>query len=167
MTITLIQHCGKLQGASNEGISNWIGGWLDNAGFLDASSIHGFRFVVINKGNIVYIVNGLLKFAEEDSYQNGRVVGTAVSDCINITFTGKTLAALLEDLKIFTGCDDILLNSCDEQGRVDLQVYETADGGTASESGMQLWKDGKKKLYAVTYTALIYKAELSNLIEGF
>ena len=115
----------------------------------------------------MYFVNGLLKFAEEDSYQSGHVVGTAVSDCINITFTGETLAALLEDLKIFTGCDDILLNSCDEQGRVDLQGHETADGGTASESGMQLWKDGKIKLYSVTYTALIYKAELSNLIEGF
>ena len=115
----------------------------------------------------MYFVNGLLKFSEEDSYQNGCVAGTAVSDCINTTFTGKTLAALLEDLKIFTGCDDILINSCDEQGRVDLQGYETADCETASETDMQLWRDGKKKLYAVTYTALIYKAELSNLIEGF
>ena len=115
----------------------------------------------------MYFVNGLLKFAEEDSYQSGCVVGTAFSDCINATFTGETLAALLEDLKIFTGCDDILLNSCDEQGRVDLQGYETSDCETASETDMQLWRDGKKKLYAVTYTALIYKAELSNLIEGF
>lgn len=115
----------------------------------------------------MYFVNGLLKFAEEDSYQSGCVVGTAFSDCINATFTGETLAALLEDLKIFTGCDDILINSCDEQGRIDLQGYETADGGTASESDVQLWKAGKMKLYAVTYTALVYKAELSTLIEGF
>ena len=122
----------------------------------------------------MYLVNGLLKFAEEDNYQSGRVIGTAFSDCINATFTGKTLAftgetlaALLEDLKIFTGCDDILLNSCNEQGRVDLQGYETADGSTASASDMQLWKDGKIKLYAVTYTAYVYKAELSTLIEGF
>ena len=115
----------------------------------------------------MYFVNGLLKFAEEDSYQSGYVVGTAFSACINATFTGETLAALLEDLKIFTGCDDILINSCDEQGRVELQGYETADGSTASASDMQLWKDGKIKLYSVTYTALIYKAELSNLIEGF
>ena len=82
----------------------------------------------------MYFVNGLLKFSEEDSYQSGRVVGTAVSDCINATFTGETLAALLEDLKIFTGCDDILLNSCNEQGRVDLQGYETADCETASKT---------------------------------
>ena len=115
----------------------------------------------------MYFVNGLLKFAEEDSYQSGRVVGTAVSDCINATFTGKTLAVLLEDLKIFTGCDDILLNSCNEQGRIDLQGYETADGSPALESDMQLWEDGKMKLYAVTYTAYMYKAELSTLIEGF
>ena len=115
----------------------------------------------------MYFVNGLLKFAEEDSYKSGHVVGTAFSACINATFTGETLAALLEDLKIFTGCDGILINSCDDQGRVELQGYETADGSTASASDMQLWKDGKIKLYSVTYTALIYKAELSTLIEGF
>ena len=114
----------------------------------------------------MYFVNGLLKFAEEDSYQSGCVAGTAFSDYINITFTGKTLAALLEDLKIFTGCDDILINSCEEQGRIDLQGYETVDCGAASESDIQLWRDGKKRLYAVTYTAIIYKAELSTLIEG-
>ena len=115
----------------------------------------------------MYFVNGLLKFAEEDSYQSGCVVGTAVSSHINITFTGKTLAALLENLKIFTGCDDILINSCEEQGRVDLQGYEAADGSTASASDMQLWRAGEKKLYSVTYTVYVYKAELSTLIEGF
>ena len=52
MMMTLIQHCGKLQGASNEGISNWIGGWLNHASLLGAGSIYGFRFVVINKRGI-------------------------------------------------------------------------------------------------------------------
>ena len=115
----------------------------------------------------MYIVNKVFKFSEEDSYKDGCLPGSASNSIIDVTFTNNTLAGLLEELKNFTGCDDILLNSCDEIGRVDLQGYETADGGTASESGMQLWKDGKIKLYSVTYTALIYKAELSNLIEGF
>ena len=47
MMMTLIQHCGKLQGANNEGISNRIGGWLNNASLLDAGSLYGFGFVVI------------------------------------------------------------------------------------------------------------------------
>ena len=45
MTIILIQHCGKLQGEDNEGISNRIGGWTNNASLLGTGSIHGFRFV--------------------------------------------------------------------------------------------------------------------------
>ena len=49
-TIILIQHCGKLQGANNEGISNRIGGWTNNASLLDAGSIYGVGFVVINRG---------------------------------------------------------------------------------------------------------------------
>ena len=130
--IILIQHCGKLQGASNEGISNWIGGWLDNAGLLDTGSIYGVGFMVINRRDIMYFVNGLLKFAEEDDYQNGCVAGTAIDNYINITFTNETLSGLLETLKGFTGCDDILLKSCEEMGRVDFQRHETIEGDRIS-----------------------------------
>ena len=80
----------------------------------------------------MYFVNGLLKFAEEDSYQNGCVAGPAIGNHINITFTSKALSGLLEALKSFTGCDDILLKSCEEKGRVDLQRYETVEGDKVS-----------------------------------
>ena len=50
MMMTLIQHCGKLQGANSEGISNRSSGWPNNASLLDAGSIHGAGFVVIDRG---------------------------------------------------------------------------------------------------------------------
>lgn len=50
MMIILIQHCGKLQGEDNEGISNRIGGWPNNVSLLGAGSIHRFRFMVIIRG---------------------------------------------------------------------------------------------------------------------
>ena len=114
----------------------------------------------------MYIVMGIEKVWEEDDYVNG-CIGKQDYIEIDVSFKSVDLKGLLDKLREFTGCDDILLNSCDEQGRVDLQGHETADGGTASESDMQLWKAGKKKLYAVTYTAIVYKAEVSTLIEGF
>jgi len=38
----------------DEGIFNWAGGWPNNVSILDASSIYGFGFVVINKRDIMY-----------------------------------------------------------------------------------------------------------------
>ena len=114
----------------------------------------------------MYIVMGIEKVWEKDDYVNG-CSGKQHSTKIDVSFKSTDLKGILDKLREFTSCDDILLNSCEEQGRIDLQGYEAADGGTASESDMQLWKAGKKKLYAVTYTAIVYKAEVSTLIEGF
>ena len=114
----------------------------------------------------MYIVIGITKVWEEANYVSGCVDKWHYTE-IDISFRSADLKGLLNKLQGFTGCDDIHLNSCEEQGRVDLQGYATVDGSPASESDMQLWKDGKIKLYAVTYTAYVYKAELSTLIEGF
>ena len=115
----------------------------------------------------MYIANNILKFSAKADYQNGCAENTETSNDLGILITNKTLAGLLEDLKNLTGCNDILLNSHEEQGRIDLQGYETINGSAALESDMQLWRAGEKKLYSVTYTVYVYKAELSTLIEGF
>mgnify|MGYP000850386816 CR=1 FL=1 len=114
----------------------------------------------------MYIVNGIEKVWEEDDYVNG-CIGKQHYTEIDVSFKAADLKSLLDKLQGFTGCDGVLLNSCEEQGRVDLQRHETVNGVAASESDMQLWRDGKKKLYAVTYTAIVYKAEVSALVEGF
>ena len=115
----------------------------------------------------MYIVNKVFKFSEEDSYKDGCLPESASNSIIDVTFTNNTLAGLLEELKNFTGCDDILLNSCDEIGRVDLQGYETLEGYKATDNEYEAWKNAKKKLFHTTYTAYVYKAELSTFIEGF
>lgn len=114
----------------------------------------------------MYIVNGIEKVWEEDDYVNG-CIGRQHYTEIDVSFKSVDLKGLLDKLREFTGCDDILLNSCEEQGRVDLQGHETVNCTAASEFEVRLWRDGKKRLYAVTYTAIVYKAEVSTLIEGF
>lgn len=140
---------------------------INYAVILGSSGIHRFRFMVIDRGIIMYIVNKLFKLSEEDSYRDGCLPESASNSIIDITFTNNTLTGLLEELKSFTGCDDILLNSCDEVGRVDLQGYETLKGDKATDNDYTLWKTADKRLLHVTYTAYAYKAELSTLIEGF
>ena len=114
----------------------------------------------------MYIVMGIEKVWEEDDYVNG-CIGKQHYIKIDVSFKSVDLKGLLDKLREFTGCDDILLDSCEEQGRVDLQGYETVGGTAASESDVQLWREGEKRLYAVTYIAIVYKAELSTLVEGY
>lgn len=115
----------------------------------------------------MYIVNNILKSSEEDDYRNGCVAGTATDNYLNVIFRCETLAELLEALKSFTGCNNILLKSCGEMGRVDLQRHETIKEDPATGNDYAAWKRGEKKLFHVTYTAYVYKAELSTLIEGY
>jgi hypothetical protein len=114
----------------------------------------------------MYIVTSIYKTSEEDSYEYG-CIGDCLDVSIDVTFKSDTLASLIEQLKSFTGHDDILLNSCDEQGRIDIQGMEDIDGCTASERDIELWKQDKLTLYCVTYTCYVYKAELSASIEGY
>ena len=115
----------------------------------------------------MYIVIGLLKHSEQADYKNGCLIGTSQLRDIQVHFTNETLQGILSDLQEFTGCDDILLNNCDESGRVDLQGYETLAGYKATDNEYEAWKNAKKKLFRVTYTTYVYKAELSTLIEGY
>lgn len=115
----------------------------------------------------MYIVNGWLKDAIEDDYKLGYIGGWVHPTCNNQTFYNDSLHTLLDELINFTGHTDMTLNSCDEDGRVNIHGMECNNGDIVSDSDIAEWKEGKIKLYAVTYTFLVYKAELSKLVEGY
>ena len=87
MMMTLIQHCGKLQGANSEGISNRSSGWPNNASLLDAGSLYGFGFVVINRG--ILCIGDILSIGKLMAALAIRVYGQIVlkrlSSILNIT----------------------------------------------------------------------------------
>lgn len=104
------------------------------------------------------LVNGMYKSSELDDYEQG-IIGDYNSHFIDYSFNAKTIEELINKLIEFTGHDDICLNACDEPGRVDIQGMEDSHGCVATESDMEEWKIGFRKLYAVTYTCYVLECK--------
>lgn len=103
--------------------------------------------------NNAYEVNGWSKFTEEDVYSEGCLPETMSNYGGHDRFIGNTVEEVLEKIMSFTNAekDWMLLNSCDDVGRVDVQVNENEDGYRATEQEIKQWKQGKLKLWLATY----------------
>lgn len=103
-----------------------------------------------------YDVTGWTKFGEEDDYKEGCLPETGFSHTGGDTFSAHSIDGIVEKVLAFTGFDKkddpVLLDSCDEPGRIDIQGLENADGIPASAREIKEWKRGKIKLWSVTYT---------------
>lgn len=107
----------------------------------------------------IYRVAGYLAHSEQDNYEIG-----CHSKCLtefmsksDFTMCANSLDELIEGLRIDFCANDIndfLLNSCEELGRLDLQVLQREPFKTAKPNNktMQEWKDGKFDLWLTCYT---------------
>lgn len=93
-----------------------------------------------------------------DNYENG-FTGEYEYYSGNDIFQAETIEGLIEQLKAFTGHDDVLINSCEEDGRIDIQGMEDRHGMVASNYQLEAWRAGNIGLYSVCYTFQVYKAE--------
>lgn len=98
------------------------------------------------------------KTAEEDIFKSGCEIGNSIY-CTDIKFEAETIKELLTKIKdyFYVDAENILINSCDENGRVDIQVYENAEGYQATGDALKEWKNAKIKLWLCTYTGYIKK----------
>ena len=107
-----------------------------------------------------YETTGWFKDANEDIYADGcRLEGGYACDG-NDTFKADTVDDLIGQIMSFVGCEDrdsVLLDSCEEPGRIDIQIMETDDGFLATESDLATWKQGRKRLWLVCYTFHVEK----------
>lgn len=94
-----------------------------------------------------------IKYYEEDIYSSGCQPDTGGRFIVEITFNDSTIEGLLTQIKEYYDVtdDDILLNACGEDGRIDIQVLEDKDSYKATEQEIELWKHGEIKLYLSTY----------------
>lgn len=106
----------------------------------------------------MYEVNGWFKYGEQDFYETGCDPDSHVSFSGNERFSADNTPDLLIKLRSFVGVDDdyeIELDACDEDGRVDIQVMETAEGYPATAWQFKEWKRGELALWACTYTFMV------------
>ncbi len=99
------------------------------------------------------------KFIEEDVYSKGCLPETAQNFSVDITFTNKSKKGLLAAIKnSFDVKDDaLILNSCEEDGRLDISVMEDEGGYQATPQDIASWKKGKRRLWSSIYTYNINK----------
>ena len=97
------------------------------------------------------------KFTEVDDFEKGCLPETTINIDVTQCFKGDTLESVLYQMRDFVGADnsEMLLNSCDELGRVDFQILENGDGYRASKDDIDAWKEGKKILWLSTYVGCI------------
>jgi len=104
---------------------------------------------------MTYEANGWTKFCEEDDFENGCLPKTSFMVDGRERFVGATIDDLLKALNEFTRNDDaeaIELDACDEPGRVDIQIMETAEGYAASKNDIVAWREGKRRLWLACYS---------------
>lgn len=114
----------------------------------------------------MYIIRKLHKYVEEDSYQDGCIVGTASSFTIDVEFTAETVNELIEKVSYFLdidtkeGCEKC---TCGESDRVDWSKLEDVNGLTANKQQFELWKIGKIKLWDANYVGRVEQVLPVNL----
>lgn len=117
----------------------------------------------------MYKIDGLLKFSEEDSFEEGCLPDTAQMSEVDILWTGPTPENVINQVMGFLGVDknSVELNACEDIGRVDFALTENADGYKLDDFPAQVkkWKAGKQKAYYVVYTGYLvhYEDNLVNL----
>ncbi len=107
---------------------------------------------------IKYVIDGITKFSEIDFYDDGCQPNTGCHYSIDYKIQSGDLNKVIQDFMSFTGCDDkksVLIDSCEVDGRIDIQVMENANGDVPSKMEIENWKKGKCVLYSVIYTAYV------------
>jgi hypothetical protein len=99
-------------------------------------------------------INGGLVWGEEDIFEHGCQPDSSYSYDIPLRLTAPSIPELIAKLNSHIGPfddDAVLLDSCDEDGRLDVQVYVTDENITASAGDIEGWREGKQRLWLATY----------------
>ncbi len=115
----------------------------------------------------MFIAQGTLKFTEEDDYQNGCNPESSQTELNCLSFESDTIQGLVMEIKEFfeVTADDVLLNSCDEVGRLDVQRMENSRENKPGKKQIEAWQKEQCKLYAALYSFEVTKIEAVDLVK--
>ncbi|MCP4393403.1 MAG: hypothetical protein GY804_03920 [Alphaproteobacteria bacterium] len=118
-----------------------------------------------------YMVMFSLVHSELDNFKEGCDPSTSSSRFLDepLTFEANTLKELLKEIKKFFNVsqDGLLLNSCDEIGRLDVQTYSlTLDGLRCSYNRtVSEFRTGKRNLWLNNISGEVTKIESPDLVK--
>ena len=102
-----------------------------------------------------YEISGFNKLFEHDNFEHG-IQGASLEYWIDYPIAKDTKEEFIAAVKYFLGDDvEIEFNTCEEDGRIDVQLTENDDGNKPSPSEYYRFKNGDIDLWAVTYTAYV------------
>ena len=112
----------------------------------------------------MFFINGLTKHVELDTYQNGCIDDpTNHSMHVDVMFKAETVKGLLEQVCDFIGCSDYQINICeDDPSRADWQLLVDENTYPASDSDLEKWRNGDKRLWNAIFTGFV---ERSNAVD--
>lgn len=101
-----------------------------------------------------YETKGAFKFADRDIFSEGRVSEGSRATFVDYPLQADNLEQILISIAGFVGCEnsDIEVNACDEPGRIDATIMETAGGFPATPSQIERWKTGDCDLWYCIYS---------------
>jgi len=109
----------------------------------------------------VYRADGFFKMSDEDIYSEGCIPNSGSCFSSHEVFRSHNLDSLLDTIARFVGAErkDIEVNACDEVGRVDICMMENESGYPATQKEIELWKQGKTRLWDSIYSFQVYEYE--------
>jgi hypothetical protein len=116
---------------------------------------------------VKYIIQGLHKFAEQDSWEHGCLPDTATDSYIDASFSGDTKNEVLQKVADFLCCSmaDIERDACDEIGRVDFAVTETDEGYQLGVSDMAAWVKGELRAWYCVYSGHLQQVKTVSAVD--
>ena len=113
----------------------------------------------------MYTIGTILKHSELDLYAEGCQPETSQSTSFELNIKKLTLEGVLKELQSYLGESYQINPIGDELNRIDFQRMEDEEGLEATKGEIELWEEGKIKLWLVDYTVYIYKLEDADLSE--
>ena len=108
-----------------------------------------------------FIVRGYFATSEEDNFEDG-CFGETKTEFLNASqwdCKADTLDNLIDSLKNEFKCEDVMLNSCGEAGRIDIQAHQRRPFliGKLSDATQQKFSNGDINLFLTCYS---FKVEI-------
>jgi len=112
-----------------------------------------------------YIAKTTFSTANEDNWEDGEI-GNNIWKDYQMEFESDNKNDILEKISNYhdVKIENLELNSCEENGRVDVCFYENADGCSPTNRELELFKENKLNLFSVRVSYQLYKIDTVSAI---